>query len=256
MLIVDKRDGYAVVTLNRPKANALSLEVMTELGDAMKALDDDPDAGAIIITGGEGKFFSAGADVPTLQASLDNPFGDGLLLSTGIRTVNEIESSTTPVIAAVNGIALGGGCELCLACHMRVASDEAKFGQPEINLGIVPGWGGTHRLPRLIGEARAMDWLLTGRVVSAQEALEAGLISKMVPASSLMETAEECAKLVASKPAVAKRVTLRAVLQRALHPAQGVQLEADAFKEAAQSADAREGIAAFLEKREAKFTNQ
>ena len=154
-LLLDKRDNFAVITLNRPKANALSLEVMTELGDALSELIADESVGAIVLTGGDGKFFS------------------------------------TPVIAAVNGIALGGGCELCLACHIRIAAEEAKFGQPEINLGIIPGWGGTQRLPRLIGESRAMDWLLTGRVVSAQEAYEAGLLCKVVPASSLMESAEE-----------------------------------------------------------------
>lgn len=253
-LTVERDDAIAVITLNRPKANALSLELVSEIGGAVAELEHDRAARCIVVTGGDGRFFSGGADIPALRDSLVEPFAKGSPLSAGLETMDRIESCTKPVLAAVNGIAVGGGCELALACHIRLASDAARFGQPEINLGIVPGWGGCHRLPRLIGESRALEWLLTGRMVDAREAHEAGLVCKVVPAADLMPAARELAGELAKKPPVAVRALLRAVRERALHPENGKAYEAEAFAEAAASADAAEGLSAFIEKRTAQFS--
>jgi enoyl-CoA hydratase/carnithine racemase len=253
-LTVNHADAVAVLTLNRPKANALSLELVSEIGNAVAELERSNATRCIVVTGGDGRFFSGGADIPALRDTLENPFATGSTLSAGLETMDRIEMCTKPVVAAVNGIAVGGGCELALACHVRIASDAAQFGQPEINLGIVPGWGGCHRLPRLIGESRALEWLLTGRMVDAREALEAGLVCKVVPAAELMPAAKELAGELASKPPVAVRAILRAVRERALHPENGKAYEAEAFSEVAASADAAEGLTAFVEKRPARFS--
>lgn len=250
---MDRTDNYAVITLDRPKANALSCEFVAEIRDAVQELRRDSQIGAIVITGGPGRFFSGGADIPSLQAALGSPFAPDSLLTAGLAMMEEIEKSTKPVIAAVNGIAVGGGCELALACHIRIASDSAQFGQPEINLGIVPGWGGCHRLPRLVGDSRALEWLLTGRMVSAVEALEAGLVCRVVPHAQLLEAARELATQLSSKPRTAVRGILRAVRERAERPEAGKALEAEAFTEAAADPDAAEGITAFLEKRPPRF---
>ena len=170
--------------------------------------------------------------------------------------MDRIEACAKPVIAAVNGVALGGGCELCLACHLRIASSNAIFGQPEINLGIIPGWGGTHRLPRLIGEGRARDWLLTGRQVSAQEALDAGLVSRVVEPAELRETALALANVLAEKPVPAMRETLALIRARGGRTEEGPALERAAFERAARSHDAHEGVQAFLEKRKPQFTGK
>ncbi|MBX7256889.1 MAG: enoyl-CoA hydratase/isomerase family protein [Candidatus Hydrogenedentes bacterium] len=253
-ILTDKAGGCGTITLNRPKANALSLELVTEIGSAVQNFIEDAEVRCILITGGEGKFFSGGADIPSLGSSLGAPFAEGQPLPAGLKTMDIIENSPKPVIAAVNGIAVGGGCELTLACHFRLAADTAVFGQPEINLGIVPGWGGCHRLPRLIGEARALDWMLTGRMINAQEALASGLVLKVVPLPELANAARELAGALAGKPAVATRAILRAVRERALQPDRGKALEAEAFAEAAASRDAAEGVAAFIEKRPPNFT--
>lgn len=248
-------DGPArVITLNRPKANALSLDLMRELLHAVEGAVADAAVRVILITGGEGKFFAAGADIPSLQASLNDPLTSGGMLAEGLKTIHAIENSPKPVVAVINGIALGGGCEICLACHLRIAADTASFGQPEINLGIIPGWGGMHRLPQLIGESRAKDWLLTGRQVGAEEALAAGLLCKVVPAAELAAAARELAGVLASKPAVATAQTLHILRERARFPELGAELEAEGFTVAARSHDAAEGVAAFLEKRAAQFT--
>lgn len=246
----------AWITLNRPKANALSRELLLELRDAVTQADTDPAIRVILITGGEGRFFAAGADIPTIQASLDDPMAPGRLLAEGLETMDRIEACNTPVVAVVNGVALGGGCELALACHMRIAAASALFGQPEINLGIIPGWGGTHRLPVIVGDGRARDWLLTGRQVTSQEALEAGLVSRVVPPEDLPGAARELAELLKSKPAVAMRETLHLLRERPRRPAEGAALEAAAFERAARSKDAEEGVTAFLEKRAPRFTGE
>lgn len=255
-ILVEQADQCVVITLNRPKANALSLDLMKELRDAVTAAEADPAVRVILITGGKGRFFAAGADIPTIAASLDDPMAEGRLLAEGLKTINAIDACSKPVVAAVNGMALGGGCELCLACHIRIASTEAVFGQPEINLGIIPGWGGTHRLPQLIGDARAREWLMTARNISADEALQAGLVCQVVAPEELMNAARKLAAILAAKPPVAMRETLRVLRQRALRPELGQELERAGFEAAARSKDAAEGVTAFLEKRKPDFTGE
>ncbi len=255
-ILVERVDDSACITLNRPKANALSLELVLEIRAAVEEADADPAVKVILITGGEGKFFAAGADIPTIASTLDAPMAEGKLLAEGLKTMDRVAACTTPTVAVVNGIALGGGCELCLACDLRIASDKAIFGQPEINLGIIPGWGGTHCLPQIIGEGRARDWLMTGRQVSAAEALEAGLVCKLAPPEELRQAALELAAVLAGKARVAMTQTLDVLRQRAQHPDQAHALEYAAFEKAAGSEDAKEGVTAFLERREAKFTGR
>ncbi len=255
-VLLDKQENFATITLNRPKANALSLELVKDIRSALKEVEEDPAMRCAVITGGSGKFFSAGADVPTIGKLLDDPMVEGGLLAEGIETMNAIEACAKPVIAAVNGVALGGGCELALACHIRIASEQAVFGQPEITLGIIPGWGGTYRLPRAVGEARAAEWLLTGRTVNAQEALLAGLVCKVVSGGQLMEAAGELSNSISGLPAVAMRATLDTLRKRPKEPGRAQAIEAEAFAIAAASKDAREGVGAFLEKRKPKFTNE
>ncbi len=252
-LIVEKQNASLWITLNRPKANALSRELLVEIYNAIEEAENSPDVRAIVITGGEGKFFAAGADIPTIAQDLDDPMGEGKMLAQGIKTMNRIEACTKPVIASVNGFALGGGCELALACHIRIASATATFGQPEINLGIIPGWGGTFRLPRVIGEGRAMDLILTGRSISAEEALQYGLVSKVVPHEELKKTAQELADLLASKPPVALRELIQLQQKRIAEPACAGDYERAAFEQCAKSSDAREGVEAFLNKRTPQF---
>ncbi|HNT87540.1 MAG TPA: enoyl-CoA hydratase-related protein, partial [Candidatus Hydrogenedentes bacterium] len=189
-----------------------------------------------------------------IAGSLDNPMAEGGLLAEGLKMVNTIEACNKPVVAVINGVALGGGCELALACHLRIAAETASFGQPEINLGIIPGWGGTHRLPQTIGDGRARDWLMTGRTVTAREALEAGLVSRVVPAEQLRQAAQELADALKGKPVVAMQQTLMILRGRALRPDRGQDLEGAGFEIAAHSRDAAEGLAAFLEKRAPNFT--
>lgn len=252
-----ERDGpCGVITMRGPKGNALTRELLRELRHAVTALRDAPDVRCIVITGRGGRFFCVGAHLPTLQEDRSAPFAQGSLLLEGLETIETITQCTKPVVAAVSGPALGGGCELALAAHVRIASDTAQFGQPEINLGIIPGWGGTHRLVRLVGESRAMEWLLTGRLIPAEEALQAGLVCKVVPAAELMPSAMELARLLAAKPPVAVRATLRAVRENSIRPDRGKALEAEGFAEAAGTRDACEGIAAFFEKRPPEFTGQ
>lgn len=255
-ILVDQTDQCVVITLNRPKANALSLGLMKELREAVAAAEADAGVRVILITGGSGRFFAAGADIPTIQSSLDDPMAEGRLLAEGLKTINAIDACTKPVVAVVNGMALGGGCELCLACHIRIACTEAVFGQPEINLGIIPGWGGTHRLPLLVGDARARDWLMTARNITAEEALQAGLVSQVTAPEALMDTARQLAATLAAKPPVAMRETLRVIRQRALRPDMGQELERAGFEAAARSKDAAEGVTAFLEKRKPTFTGE
>lgn len=255
-ILVESEGPVRIITLNRPKANALSLGLVQELRAAVLEAEADPAIRVTLITGGEGRFFAAGADIPTISGSLDDPMQEGGLLAEGVKTMNTIAECGKPVVAVVNGMALGGGCELCLACHLRIASSNAVFGQPEINLGIIPGWGGTHRLPHLVGDARARDWLMTARNVGAEEALQAGLVSQVVPPEELLPAAKKLAAVLAAKPPAAMRETLAVLRERMLHPDRGAALEKAGFEAAARSNDAREGVAAFLEKREPKFTGE
>jgi enoyl-CoA hydratase/carnithine racemase len=249
-------EHWAQVTLNRPKANALSLELVTELRQAVEELQADREVRCIVITGSGDRFFSGGADILSLRKSLGAAPEENRLLPEGLRLMDTVEACPKPVVAAVNGIAVGGGCELILACHVRIAAESAQFGLPEVTLGILPGWGGTHRLPRLVGESRALDWMLSGRMVSAAEAAQAGLVARVVPAAELAQATRELAAMLASRPPLAVRAILRAVRLRALDPARGHSLEQEGFREVVQSRDAVEGVTAFIEKRAGVFRGE
>ncbi len=255
-LLLEIRDGIAFLTINRPdKLNALNAQVVEELGAAAAALATDASVRGVIITGAGPKAFIAGADIGDLakQGVLDGR--DRAL--TGQRVLNAIEHLGKPVLAAVNGFALGGGCELAMACHIRIASENARFGQPEVNLGITPGYGGTQRLPRIVGKGNALYMLLTGEHVGAADALRMGLVSKVVPADQLMAEAEKIMRTIIAKGPVAVALTIDAVnrgLETTLE--EGLRIEADGFGLVASTTDRKEGLTAFLEKRAAKFTGR
>jgi enoyl-CoA hydratase/carnithine racemase len=252
-LLLEIRDGIAWVTINRPdKLNALNDLVVGELHDVAGSLKSNPAVRGVILTGSGPKAFVAGADIGDLarQGVMD---GRQRALS-GQQMLYAIERMGKPVLAAVNGFALGGGCELAMACHIRIASENAKFGQPEVNLGITPGYGGTQRLPRIVGKGNALYMLLTGEHVGAQDALRMGLVSKVVPQDQLLAEAEKTMKGIAAKGPVALALTIDAVdrgLETTLE--EGMRIEADAFGLVASTQDMKEGLNAFLEKRPAKF---
>jgi enoyl-CoA hydratase len=243
-----------VITLNRPKAlNALNDQLMNELGAALLAFDQDEGIGCIVLTGSQ-KAFAAGADIPSM-AKLD--FIDAYKGQFVTRNWETIRSIRKPVIAAVAGFALGGGCELAMMCDILIAADTAKFGQPEIKLGVIPGAGGTQRLPRAVGKAKAMDLVLTGRMIDAAEAERSGLVSRVVPADTLMDEALDAATIICnlSGPSVmmAKEAVSRA-FETGL--SDGVTYERRLFHSLFGTADQREGMAAFLEKRAPQFTQR
>jgi enoyl-CoA hydratase len=250
---IDRDDAVAVVTINRPKVlNALSSQTLDELRQAALALRHDPTVRSIVVTGAGEKAFVAGADIGELAQQSPVAGRDHALR--GQHVFDLIENLGKPTIAAINGFALGGGCELALACTLRIAADSARLGQPEINLGLIPGYGGTQRLARLIGPGPALDLLLTGRQIAADEALRLGLVNRVVAAADLLPEARTLAALLASKAPVALRCIIDAVnkgLQMPLAQAQG--LEAALFGLVFSTDDMREGTRAFLEKRKAEF---
>jgi len=252
-LLLHVRDGIAFLTINRPdKLNALNDQVVKDLYDAAVKLRDDEEVRGVVLTGAGPKAFVVGADIGDLrkQGVMDGRARSLL----GQRMLRAFETMGKPVLAAVNGFALGGGCELAMACHIRIASEDAKFGQPEVNLGITPGYGGTQRLPRLVGKGNALYMLLTGEHVSAQEALRMGLVSKVVPPEELMSEAERIMKNITSKGPVAVGLAIDAVdrgLETTLE--EGLRIEADTFGLVASTEDMKEGLSAFLEKRSPKF---
>ena len=253
-LIVERDGPVAVVTVNRPRAlNALNSATLTELEEVFAGFGKaDTDVRAVILTGAGEKSFVAGADIAEIR-DLDMISGKDFA-ARGLRLYSTIEKLRVPVIAAVNGFALGGGCELAMSCHLRLASENAKFGQPEINLGIIPGYGGTQRLPRLVGRARALDLMLTGRMIAAEEALQWGLVNAVVPLTELMPTARKLAADLAGKPQRAVAAILEAVeagLQLGLD--RGLQVEENLFAYSCGTADKNEGTSAFLEKRKPEF---
>ena len=252
-LSLQTSDRVATITVNRPdKLNALNARVIAELGEAIDQVVSDSAIGGIILTGA-GRAFVAGADISELEKH--GAVSAKLLAKTGQEVFGRFEASPKPVIAAVNGFALGGGCELAMACHIRIASELAKFGQPEVKLGLIPGYGGTQRLPRLVGRGRAMQLLLTGEMIDAQEAYRIGLVNRVVPAAELLPAANEMMRtILANAPlAIASVVEVvhrgyDATLEDAL------TLEATAFGLLAATDDKRIGTRAFLEKASARFT--
>ncbi len=255
-LLVESKPGLAYVTINRPdKLNALNAQAKQELVQVFEQIKHDPEIHVVILTGAGEKSFVAGTDIGEL-AELNADTGK-LFAMGGQEVFDRIENLGKPVIAAVNGYALGGGCELALACHIRIAAEHAKFGQPEVNLGIIPGYGGTQRLARLIGKGRAMELILTGDQIDAQEALRIGLVNKVVPLVELMKTAEAVAQKILSKGQVAVRLALKAVnMTSETTLSDGLALEASLFGVCCGSEDFREGTRAFLEKRKPVFKNR
>jgi len=252
-----ERDGaVAVLTVNRPAVlNALNTPTTDELRHAILDLKHDASVRVVIITGAGEKAFIAGADINELAAL--RPTEGKEHAQRGQHVFDLIENMGKPVIAAINGFCLGGGCELAMACTLRIAADTARIGQPEINLGIVPGYAGSQRLPRLVGKGVALDLLLTGRQVKADEALAIGLVNKVVPAAQLMTAAKELAAELASKAPIAVRYIIEAVNRGLEIPFDKAQIhEATLFGLVASTADMREGTRAFLEKRKAQFTGE
>jgi len=255
-LLFDTRDRIAFITLNRPeKLNALNAQSKKELHEVLAHIRSGHDVDAAIITGAGEKAFAAGTDISELQA-LGPESGREFSLG-GQAVFDLIQHLGKPVIAAVNGYALGGGCELALACHLRIASENAAFGQPEVNLGIIPGYGGTQRLPRLIGAARATAMILTGNPIDAQEAHRIGLVNSVVPQSRLLAEAESIARAILAKGQLAVRMALKAInLSMELPLSEGLTLEASLFGECCGTKDFAEGTSAFLGKRKPVFTGR
>jgi enoyl-CoA hydratase len=252
-LLTEIKDGTLIITINRPdKLNALNKDVVSELGDAVQQVYDNPEIGSALITGAGPKAFVAGADISEFN-SMDAAQGAELARRGQEMVFNKIENCPKPIIAAVNGFALGGGCELAMACHFRLASDNAKFGQPEVNLGLIPGYGGTQRLVHLVGKGKAMELLMTANMVSAGEALQIGLVNQVTSPEELIAKSLSLLQTIHSKAplAVAKCIALAnaAVYQ----PDKGLEWEIEAFGSLFNTADAKEGINAFLEKRKAEF---
>jgi enoyl-CoA hydratase len=252
-LIVKKEGGLGWVYINRPdKLNALNAQTVRELGEAFESFKEDQDVKAVILTGTGEKAFIAGADIKELS-ELNESQGRAYVLE-GQRVTKAIENYPKPVIAAVNGFALGGGTEFALACHLRIASENAKMGQPEVKLGLIPGFGGTQRLARLVGKGKAMELIFTGRIIGAQEALAVGLVNKIVPAEELTAVCEATAKEMIANGPVALRFAIEAINQGLDVPLdKGLDLEAELFGKICATADSKEGTKAFLEKRRAEF---
>ena len=255
-LLIELKDAIAVVSINRPeKLNALNSETIEELKNILFEIDKNVIIKAVILTGSGEKAFAAGADIQELSRL--NIVEGKIFSEKGQEVFNLIENFSKPVIAAVNGYALGGGCELALACHFRIASENAKFGQPELNLGISPGFGGTQRLTRLINSGRAMEYILTGDSIDAAEAFRIGLVNKVYKQNELLAKAIETAAKIASKPANAARLAVKAINAADEMPANtAMQLEASLFAMSCGTEDFKEGTAAFLEKRKPSFKDK
>lgn len=254
-LLLDIKNNVAFITINRPeKMNALNSETLDELLNIFNELKSNDDARSIVLTGAGEKAFVAGADIKEL-AQLDVIKGKEFAIR-GQKIFSAIEKFSKPVIAAVNGFALGGGAELAWSCHIRIASDKAKFGQPEVNLGIIPGYGGTQRMARLINPGRALEYILTGDMIDANESLRLGLVSKVVAQSELLSVATSLAEKICSKPASAVKHALNAVqsiYETSL--SEGLSYEASLFALCCGTNDFKEGTSAFLEKRKANFSH-
>jgi len=253
-LLLDVAERIATVTINRAdKLNALNAKVIGELDRMFTALAASDEVRAIILTGA-GRAFVAGADIAEVAAAAEGPAGLASIATFGSRVFTRIERLNKPVIAAVNGFALGGGCELALACHIRIASKAAKFGLPETKLGLIPGYGGTQRLPRLIGQGRALQLVLTGEMVDADAALAMGLANQVVDGSALVEAARSMALTMIKNGPLALAHAIAAVTHGADRPLDdALALEAEHFGAVGRTADMREGTTAFLEKRAATF---
>jgi enoyl-CoA hydratase len=252
-LLFDLRDGIAFITINRPdKLNALNDQVVGELAAVAERVATEADIKGAVITGSGTKAFVAGADIADLAKQ--GPFDGKARAQRGQAMLRRLETCGKPVIAAVNGYALGGGCELAMACHLRIASENAKFGQPEVKLGIAPGYGGTQRLPRIVGKGNALYLILTADMIDAREAHRIGLVNKVVPAGELLTAAEQTLRGILSMGPLAVRLSMEAIDQGfEMTLDEGLLLEANHFGLLAATHDMKEGLSAFLEKRPPKF---
>jgi len=252
-LLFELKDGIATITINRPdKLNALNDQVIDELAHAAERIASEDAIKGAILTGAGSKAFVAGADIGDLASQ--GPFDGKARALRGQATLRRLETCGKPVLAAINGYALGGGCELAMACHLRIASETARFGQPEVKLGIAPGYGGTQRLPRLVGKGHALRLILTGEMIDAREAYRIGLVNQVVPAAELLATAEQTLRGILAMGPLAVRLALEAVdqgLEMTLD--EGLLLEANHFGLLASSRDMKEGLTAFLQKRAPRF---
>lgn len=255
-LLTDNQQGTLIITINRPdKLNALNKTVINELAAIIEEVYTDPSVKSVIITGSGSKAFVAGADIGEFKA-LDAAGGRAMAANAQKLVFDKIENASKPFIAAVNGFALGGGCELAMACHFRLASENAQFGQPEVNLGLIPGYGGTQRLTHLIGKGRAMEMLMTGAMISAEKALQYGLINYMLPQDELLNKAKEIAALINSKAPLAVAGCINTINAAFGESKKGYELEIATFGKLFDTADAKEGAAAFMEKRKPLFVGR
>lgn len=255
-ITTDLTDGIFTITINRPdKLNALNKDVIAELSAAMDEAYDNADVKSILLTGSGEKAFVAGADISEFT-SLDAAGGASLARRGQTDVFDKIEVCPKPVVAAVNGFALGGGCELAMSCHFRTASEAAKFGQPEVNLGLIPGYGGTQRLTQLIGKGKAMELMMTGDMIGAEEAKALGLVNHVFPAGELVESTKKILQKIGSKALSAVAQIIACVNDAARADAAGFESEIKRFGECFGTADMREGTAAFLEKRKPVFTGK
>ena len=251
-LSVEVEDGIMQITIKREdKLNALNLGLIAELNVAIQELYDNAEIKGCIITGKGEKAFAAGADISEFVGM--NAADAKKMSKNGHDVFNKIENAPKPVIAAVNGFALGGGCELAIACHIRLASKNAKFGQPEVNLGIIPGYGGTQRMPQLVGKGKAFELLMTGDMIDAQEAYRLGLVNKIVEANDLIEEAKSMLKKIATKAPIAIAKVIKSVNACYEDGVNGFETEINEFAFCAGTEDFKEGASAFLEKRKAEF---
>ncbi len=252
-VLYEKRDGIAYITLNRPEVlNALNAKLLDELDRVFRESADDERISVLVLTGVGEKAFAAGADISEIHQK--DALSGVAMAEKGQRVLRCLESMGKPSIAAVNGFALGGGCETAMACTIRIASEKAKFGQPEVNLGIIPGYAGTQRLPRIVGRGVAMELILTGRIIDAAEALRIGLVTQVVPPAELMAAAEKTAKTLLGKGPLALKAAMTLVNRGYdLDFDDACRLEAQTFGVLCATEDMKEGTKAFLEKRPAAF---
>jgi len=258
---VSIEDRIATLTIDHPPANAFNQQTVDDLGSAFDEVSANPEVKAIIITGAGQFAFVAGADINEIKAQIDLArAGKEVkrdLIRKGQALFTRIERSSKPVIAAINAVCLGGGMELAMACHIRIASDTARFGQPEVSLGLLPAWGGTARLPRLAGRGKAIELILTGDMIPAQEAARLNIVNKVVPAGQVIKTAQDLAKKITSKSGLAVAAILHAIDHGlAVNLEEALKLEEEKFAYLCTTEDGSEGVSAFLQKRQPKFQDK